>query len=100
MLRYHRSTSIGFRGFFLCSAVFTSRSAQSTISGQAKDSSGAVMSGVSVEAASPALIERSRAVITNQLPQKTPSPRCPGRGVAPAVFAAGGFRRKIESNED
>src|SRR5215469_3422576 len=40
-------------------------SAQSTISGQAKDSSGAVMGGVSGEAASPALIERSRSVITN-----------------------------------
>jgi len=39
--------------------------AQSTISGQAKDSSGAVMAGVTVEAASPALIERSRTVTTN-----------------------------------
>jgi Carboxypeptidase regulatory-like domain len=39
-------------------------SAQSTISGVVKDSSGAVMSGVSVEAASDALIERSRSVLT------------------------------------
>src|ERR1700724_809803 len=40
-------------------------SAQSTISGIARDSSGAVMSGVKVEAASEALIERSRTVTTN-----------------------------------
>ena len=40
-------------------------SAQSTISGQVKDTSGAVMAGVSVEASSEALIERSRSVITN-----------------------------------
>jgi hypothetical protein len=40
-------------------------SAQSTISGLAKDSSGAVMAGVKVEAASEALIERSRTVTTN-----------------------------------
>jgi len=39
--------------------------AQSTISGQVKDASGAAMAGVSVEASSEALIERSRTVITN-----------------------------------
>src|SRR5690242_8789411 len=40
-------------------------SAQSTISGQVHDASGAVMAGVSVEASSAALIERSRNVVTN-----------------------------------
>src|SRR5690242_17177168 len=40
-------------------------SAQSTISGQVHDASGAVMAGVSVEASSAALIERSRSVVTN-----------------------------------
>src|SRR6202140_856470 len=39
--------------------------AQSTIAGIAKDTSGAVMAGVKVEAASEALIERSRTVTTN-----------------------------------
>src|SRR4030081_2491609 len=48
--------------FFLFSPA---ASAQSTISGVAKDSSGAVMAGVKVEAASEALIERSRSVTTN-----------------------------------
>src|SRR5919204_213942 len=47
--------------------VFASlASAQSTISGQVRDSSGAVMAGVKVEAASEALIERSRTETTNE----------------------------------
>ena len=40
-------------------------SAQSSIVGQAKDSSGAVMVGVSVQAASEALIEKQRTVTTD-----------------------------------
>ncbi|PWU05124.1 MAG: hypothetical protein C5B51_15395 [Terriglobia bacterium] len=51
--------------FFALAALSPCARAQSTISGQTKDSSGAVMAGVVVEAASPALIERSRTVITN-----------------------------------
>src|SRR5438093_356295 len=48
-------------------ALFASlASAQSTISGQVRDSSGAVMPGVKVEAASEALIERSRTETTNE----------------------------------
>jgi hypothetical protein len=48
-------------------ALFASlASAQSTISGQVRDSSGAVMAGVKVEAASEALIERSRTETTNE----------------------------------
>jgi carboxypeptidase family protein len=39
--------------------------AQSTIAGLVTDSSGAVLPGVSVEAASPALIEKVRTVVTN-----------------------------------
>ena len=39
--------------------------AQSAIAGQVKDSSGAVMPGVTVEAASPALIEKVRSVVTD-----------------------------------
>ena len=40
-------------------------SAQSAITGQVKDSSGAVIPGVTVEASSPALIERTRSVVTD-----------------------------------
>ena len=43
--------------------------AQATITGTARDSSGAVLPGVSVEAASPALIERVRSVVTDNTGQ-------------------------------
>src|SRR5262249_12324302 len=39
--------------------------AQSVIAGVAKDTTGAVLPGVSVEASSPALIEKSRTVVTD-----------------------------------
>ena len=39
--------------------------AQSTIAGLVKDSSGAVLPGVTVEAASPVLIEKTRSVVTD-----------------------------------
>src|SRR5207244_640769 len=39
--------------------------AQSAIAGQAKDNTGAVLPGVTVEAASPALIEGRRSVVTD-----------------------------------
>jgi hypothetical protein len=39
--------------------------AQSTIAGVVKDASGAVLPGVTVEAASPVLIEKTRTVVTN-----------------------------------
>lgn len=48
-----------------CMAGVTPASAQSVITGTVKDSSGAVMPGVSVEAASPALIEGSRTAVTD-----------------------------------
>ncbi|MFN2445074.1 MAG: carboxypeptidase regulatory-like domain-containing protein [Vicinamibacterales bacterium] len=50
-----------------CMAGFvTPASAQSVITGTIKDTSGAVMPGVSVEAASPALIEGSRSAVTDE----------------------------------
>jgi hypothetical protein len=39
--------------------------AQATIAGEVKDASGAVLPGVTVEAASPALIEKVRSVATD-----------------------------------
>ena len=50
---------------FLLVLLAPHASAQSAISGQVKDPSGATMAGVKVEAASPALIEGSRTVTTN-----------------------------------
>src|SRR5713226_4513972 len=40
--------------------------AQSAIAGVVKDTTGAVLPGVTVEAASPALIERTRTAVTDQ----------------------------------
>src|ERR687892_740516 len=53
--------------FALILLVFApaSAQAQATIAGQVKDSSGAVLPGVTVEAASPALIEKVRSVVTD-----------------------------------
>src|SRR5436305_13320575 len=65
-------------------------SAQSTFSGQVRDSSGAVMAGVKVEAASEALIERSRTETTNE------NGRCPLVDARPGLytltFTSPGFR--------
>src|SRR5688572_592723 len=43
--------------------------AQSAIAGVARDSSGAVLPGVSVEVSSPALIEKARTAVTDQAGQ-------------------------------
>src|SRR5215216_7266377 len=43
----------------------SSAAAQSAIAGVVKDTSGAVLPGVSVEVASPALIERTRSAVTD-----------------------------------
>src|SRR5687767_3688447 len=48
----------------ICLAVSVTADAQS-VSGTVRDTSGAVLPGVAVEAASPALIERSRSVVTD-----------------------------------
>src|SRR2546428_432250 len=54
-----------FAGLVIVVACPQPASARSAISGVVRDSSGAVMAGVSVEAASEALIERSRTVATS-----------------------------------
>jgi hypothetical protein len=54
-----------FAGITVVILLSVCASAQSTISGQAKDASGAVLAGVAIEASSEALIERSRSVVTN-----------------------------------
>ena len=47
--------------FVFCSTAF----GQSTISGVVKDTTGAVIAGAKVDAASDVLIEKSRTVVTN-----------------------------------
>src|SRR5690349_20426992 len=56
------------RVFFVLACLFAVQStawAQATIAGSVKDSSGAVLPGVTVEAASPALIEKVRTTTTD-----------------------------------
>ena len=49
----------------VCLALPTSVFAQSAIAGTVKDTSGAVLPGVTVEAASPVLIEKAKTVVTD-----------------------------------
>src|SRR2546427_11583312 len=50
---------------FLPAAAWAQGSGSATIAGVVKDTSGAVMPGVTVEAASPALIEKVRSVVSD-----------------------------------
>ena len=52
-------------GFALVALCASTAAAQSTLAGVAKDTSGAVLPGVTVEAASPVLIEKARSVVTD-----------------------------------
>jgi hypothetical protein len=56
-----------FAGAFLCLALLPAAALaqQATIAGVAKDTSGAVLPGVTVEVSSPALIEKSRSAVTD-----------------------------------
>src|SRR3989454_2166994 len=64
--------------------------AQSAFTGVVKDQSGAVLPGVSVEASSPALIERSRSTVTNESGAYTILDLRPG--VYTLSFSLPGFR--------
>lgn len=69
-----RQTQIGFRSRWvlavllaisLSGSVANAQSTAGTIAGFVKDTTGAVLPGVTVEAASPALIEKSRSAVTD-----------------------------------
>jgi hypothetical protein len=60
-----RTRPVGFFLFSVSALLPTAVSAQSAIAGMVRDASGRIMPNVTVEAASPALIEKSRAVVTN-----------------------------------
>src|ERR1043166_3450716 len=63
--------------------------AQSSIVGTVRDASGAVLPGVTVEASSPALIERTRTVVTNGVGQYSIQDLRPGTYAV--TFALPGF---------
>jgi len=52
-------------GLAVVMLVASPAAAQSTIAGAVRDSTGAVLPGVTVEASSPVLIEKARAAVTN-----------------------------------
>src|ERR1051326_1285221 len=63
---------LGLRVAFLLGAVLLiakASSAQVAIAGVVKDTTGAIMPGVTVEASSPALIEKTRSVVTDSAGQ-------------------------------
>jgi hypothetical protein len=60
-----RSVIVSFTSLALLPDVVSAQAASSGIAGVVKDTSGAVMPGVTVEAASAALIERVRSVVTD-----------------------------------
>src|SRR5437667_751718 len=85
------------RRIVLCTAVFAalflvarSSSAQVAIAGVVKDSSGAVMPGVPVEASSPALIEKTRTVVTDTAGQYKIVDLSPG--TYQVAFTLAGFK--------
>ncbi len=64
MLRVRTTGAVFFALTVLC-LVPTAAFAQSTFTGVVKDDTGAVLPGVTVEASSPALIEKSKATVTD-----------------------------------
>jgi hypothetical protein len=77
----------------LCVAVFMASrtaSAQASIAGVVRDGSGAVLPGVTVEASSPALIEKARTVVTDGAGQYRIVDLSPGR--YQVVFTLTGFK--------
>ena len=74
---------------FLPSAAWAQGSGTAAIAGVVKDTSGAVMPGVTVEAASPALIEKVRTVVTDEQGQYKVLNLVPGTYTV--TFTLGGF---------
>ena len=61
-----RAAALALTGLLIATATAHGQSFSSgTISGVVRDESGAVLPGVTVEAASPALIEKARTVVTD-----------------------------------
>lgn len=90
----------GFVLFALFTLLFlpTSVSAQSAIAGLVTDSSGAVLPGVTVEASSPALIEKVRAAITDDQGRYTVVDLRPG--VYSVNFTLPGFTTVVRDRLD
>src|SRR5262252_9452779 len=84
--------------FLWLMAVPISTFAQATLAGVVKDSSGAVLPGVTVEAASPALIEKSRSAVTDGTGQYRLTELPPGAYLV--TFSLSGFSTVRRENVD
>jgi Carboxypeptidase regulatory-like domain len=92
-----RRTHSGHPGLLACLALTllpAVASAQSAITGVVKDSSGAVLPGVTVEAASPALIEKVRTAVTDTQGRYAIVDLRPG--VYKVTFTIEGFRSFVQ----
>jgi hypothetical protein len=81
--------------FGLLAGFSSAARAQSAFSGSVKDTTGAVMPGVTVEAASPALIERTRTVVTDAQGRYTIVDLRPG--IYTVTFSLAGFVTLVRS---
>ena len=81
------TTVLGAFAVLLCTA--TAAFAQASITGVVRDSSGAVLPGVTVETSSPALIEKARTVVTDGTGQYRIVDLRPG--VYTVTFSLSGF---------
>src|SRR5258705_3373228 len=98
MLRTRLASAFLFT-LFLGVALFPSvSSAQSAITGSVRDSGGGVLPGVSVEATSPALIERSRIVVTDAQGRYAIIDLRPG--VYRVTFTLAGFSTLVQESID
>src|SRR5207247_10106699 len=84
------SRSLLLLGFLL---LPTFAHAQTTLAGVVRDPSGAVLPGVTVEASSPALIERIRSAVTDGSGQYRITDLTPGTYTA--TYALSGFARAV-----
>jgi len=67
-MQFQRAARLGFAAIValaLCSATAFAQGQSGSIAGVVKDTTGAVLPGVTVEASSPALIEKTRSAVTD-----------------------------------
>src|SRR4051812_41105045 len=85
-----------FHAALLLLLLSTAASAQSVISGQVRDTSGAVLPGVGVDASSPVLIEKLRSVVTDDQGRYSIVDLRPG--TYKIVFSLSGFATFVRDN--
>ena len=92
---FSKTAQIVVATFGLLALLAPAAVAQSAFSGSVKDTTGAIMPGVTVEAASPALIERTRTVVTDAQGRYTIVDLRPG--IYTVTFSLTGFVTLVRS---